>query len=102
MMNSPPIVVENNLSVAWGKAFLKVFDAGEIAPLVVIINGLDNAEPPEVSAIRNALDSALEADGKGLSCLKVANTIFPISLWNPEKDRHDLYQRYLKILPSGL
>ena len=100
MMSSPLIVEENNLSVAWGKAFLKVLHAGEIAPLMVIINGLDNAEPPEIPAIRDALDLALETNGKkGASCHESANTIFPYSLWNPDTDRHDLYRRYLKIYP---
>ena len=103
-MSSPLIgednlIVEDNLSVAWGKAFLKVFHAGEIAPLMVIINGLDNAEPPEIPAIRDALDLALKANGKGTSCHESANTIFPNSLWNPDTDRHDLYRRYLKIYP---
>lgn len=77
------VVVERNLSVAWGKAFLKVFESNEIAPLVVVIEELDNTDPPEVPDIRRALDEGLRAEGKGLSCLQVANTIFPLSLWNP-------------------
>jgi hypothetical protein len=97
-MNSPLVIEENNLSVAWGKAFIEVVRAGEIAPLVVVIKDLNNAEPPEVPTIREALDRTLEAEGKGLSCHTVANTIFP-SLWNPEADRQELYQRYLRILP---
>ena len=51
-MNSPLIVESNNLSVAWGNAFLQVYQAGEISPLVVVINGLDNAEPSEIPVIR--------------------------------------------------
>ena len=66
--------------MAWGKAFLKVFESDEVAPLVVVIEGLDNADPPEVPAIRSALDAALSAEDRRLSCLEVANTIFPISL----------------------
>ena len=98
-MNSPLIVESNNLSVAWGNAFLQVYRAGEISPLVVVINGLDNAEPGEIPVIRNLLDASLAANGNGLSCLEVANTIFPISLWNPERDRNDLFQRYINIFP---
>jgi hypothetical protein len=98
MMNSPLVIEETNLSVAWGRAFLEVVHAGEITPLVVVIKDLDNAEPPEVPAIRQTLDHVLEADGKGLSCHTVANTIFP-SLWNPKADRQELYQRYMRILP---
>ena len=97
-ISGPVVVVERNLSVAWGKAFLKVFDSNEVAPLVVVIEGLDNADPPEVPAIRGALDDGLRAEGNGRSCLQVANTIFPISLWNPENPRSDLYDRYLKIV----
>ena len=96
-MNSPLIVESNNLSVAWGNAFLQVYRAGEISPLVVVINGLDNAEPSEIPVIRKALDTALEVTGTGLSCGRVANTIFPVSLWNPARHRHDLFKRYIKI-----
>ncbi len=97
-MNSPGVIVESNLSVAWGRAFLEVVRAGEIAPLVVAIKCVDDAEPPEVPAIRAALDHALETEGKRLSCNTVANTIFP-SIWNPGANRQELYDRYLKILP---
>lgn len=97
-MTSPLVIEESNLSVAWGKAFLEVVRAGEIAPLVVVIKDLDNSEPPEVPAIREALDHALEAEGKG-SCHTVANTIFPSRMWNPEADRQVLYKRYLRLLP---
>jgi hypothetical protein len=97
-MTSSLLIEEGNLSVAWGKAFLEVVRAGEVAPLVVVVKDIDNAAPPEVPAIREALDHALEAEGKGLSCHTVANTIFP-SLWNPEEERQELYQRYLRILP---
>lgn len=96
--SSPLVVVERNLSVAWGKAFLKVFESNEIAPLVVVIEGLENADPPEVPAIRSTLDAALSAEGRRLSCLEVANTIFPNSLWNPQRPRADLYRRYLSIV----
>ena len=97
-ISGPLVVVERNLSVAWGKAFLEVFESNEIAPLVVVIEGLDNADPPEVPAIRSALDDGLRAEGKGQSCSQVANTIFPDSLWNLQRPRADLYQRYLGIV----
>lgn len=95
------IIEENNLSVAWGKAFLEVFNAtgGKISPLVVAINDLDNAEPLEIPAIREVLDFVLKEKKNGLSCNEVANTIFPVSLWNPEMSRECLYKRYLKTFP---
>ena len=93
------IIEENNLSAAWGKAFLEVFNAtgGRISPLVVAINDLDNTEPPEIPAVRDVLDATLNEKKNGLSCNEVANTIFPVSLWNPEISREHLYERYLKI-----
>ena len=95
------IIEENNLSVAWGKAFLEVFNAtgGKISPLVVAINDLENAEPPEIPAIRDVLDAMLKEKKNGLSCHEVANTIFPVSLWNPEMSMECLYERYLKTFP---
>lgn len=33
----------------------------------------------------------------GLSCETVASTIFPTSLWNPQSDRQQLYDRYRNI-----
>lgn len=99
MTSSPLIIEEDNLSIAWARAFVSVMDAGEIAPLIVVIRGFDNGEPAEVEAIRGLLDAALGADAKGLSCREVANTIFPISLWNPHADRQLLYERYRRILP---
>ena len=99
MTSHPLIVEEDNLSVAWARAFLRVVDAGETAPLIVAIRGFDDGEPAEVVPIRGLLDAALDVNAAGLSCSEVANTIFPISLWNPNADRQLLYERYLKILP---
>ena len=98
MMKDPMIVEERNLSVAWGKAFLEVFKTGGVSPLVVVIKDFDSGEPLEVLSIREALDEALAAEGKGL-CDTVASTIFPIGMWNPGAGREKLFDRYLKILP---
>ena len=97
-MKGPMIIEERNLSVAWGKAFLKVYEAKEVSPLVVVIKDLAGGEPPEVLSIREALDHALETEGKG-SCHTVANTIFPERMWNPQARREELFDRYLKIFP---
>ena len=91
-------IEERNLSVAWGKAFLEVFKASEVSPLVVVIKDLNGGEPPEVPTIRKALDQALEAQVRG-SCHTVANTIFPSEMWNPELGRGELFERYLRALP---
>ena len=93
------LVEENNLSVAWAKVFLQVLQEREVSPVVVVVRGIDDEGPDEVPDIRNGLDELLEGDGKGLSCNTVANTIFP-SIWNPNADRQELYDRYLRMLPS--
>ena len=76
---------------------MKVFEAGEVSPLVVVIEGINGPIPPEVQEVRRALDRELELQHTGLSCQTVASTIFPISLWNPETDRNELYDRYRRI-----
>ena len=95
-------IEEDNLSVAWAKAFLHVVDAGEIATLIVVIREFTDGQPMEVAPIRLLLDDALGSDDKGLSCHEIANTISPISLWNPQADRHQLYDRYRRIMPRVL
>ena len=92
------VIEERNLSVAWGKAFLEVYEANEVSPLVVVIKDLDGGDPLELTSIREALDEILEAHGKG-SCHTVANTIFPNGMWNPEAGRDELFERYLRIFP---
>ena len=95
-------IEEDNLSVAWARAFLHLMVRGEIAPLTVVIRGFDHGEPLEVAPIRELLDDALGAEARSLSCHTVANTIFPVSLWNPEADRQQLYRRYRQIMPRVL
>ena len=95
-------IEEDNLSVAWAKALFSVVEVGEISPLTIVIRGFPDGEPKEVKAIRHIVDDALGADAKGLSCHEVANTIFPVSLWNPQANRQHLYRRYLRIMPRVL
>ena len=101
-MSKSLTIEEDNLSVAWAKALLPVVEEGEIAPLSVVIRGFADGEPIEVAPIREFLDDALGADEKALSCHEVANTIFPKSLWNPQADRSQLYERYRRIMPRVL
>lgn len=95
-------IEEDSLSVAWAKAFLLVVEKGEVSPLTVVIRGFTEGQPLEVQSVRLLLDDALGADAKGLSCNEVANTIFPGSLWNPDADRQQLYERYRRIMPRVL
>ena len=95
-------IEEDNLSVAWAEALLRIVEEGEISPLTVVIREFTDGQPVEVLPIRRLLDDALGADKKGLSCHEVANTIFPISLWNRRADRQQLYERYRRIMPRVL
>jgi hypothetical protein len=100
MYEDPTLIQDANLSRAWAHAFLQVMQPGvqEIGPLMVTVTGFTHGQPVETPAIRHALDSTLTAHQKQ-SCLTVANTIFPRSLWNPAADRKELFERYLRILP---
>ena len=97
-MNGPVIIEEPNLSIAWAKAFLEVYEAEEVAPLVVVVTDLARRDVVEVPAIRNALDELLKASGKA-SCHTLANTIFPSGMWNRHATREELFERYLMMLP---
>ena len=101
-MNKSLTIEGENLSIVWARAFLHLMSRSEIAPLTVMIRGFSDEESIEVAPIRELLDDALGADEKALSCHEVANTIFPISLWNPQADRQQLYERYLRIIPRVL
>ena len=92
------LVEEHNLSVAWARVFLEVLQEREVSPVVVVIKDIGDEGPGEIPEVRSALDDLLDQDSKGLSCNTVANTIFP-SLWNPNADRKELYDRYERILP---
>lgn len=102
-MSNPSLHIhEENLSVAWGKAVLRVLDSGvnEIVPLIVTVDGFNkNGEVQSIPEIQGALDAVLSSSGKQ-SCETVASTIFPRSMWNPKRDRHALYGRYNDIAPQ--
>lgn len=96
-ISSSTLIVDDNISLAWARAFSKVFEAGEISPLVISVEGIEGTAPPEIPAIRSALDSEMANQLDGLSCETVASTIFPTSLWNARSDREQLYDRYRNI-----
>ena len=68
----------------------------EVSPLVVTFDALEDES--SCGGVRCALDEGLIASGCA-TVETVANTLFPNSFWNPAKNRKDLFQRYLKILP---
>jgi thymidylate synthase len=89
----------DSLSLAWGRAVQLVSGPGrkEVAPLIVSVTGFDSQGGfAEDFAIRTALDELLRSK-KSESVATVANTIFPISLWNPMAPREQLFDRYRRI-----
>jgi thymidylate synthase len=93
-------IEDDNLSYAWARAFLAVMtnSGNEVSPLIVSATAFNEGDPLENEIIRHELDVSLAANGKRL-CETVANTIFPKSLWNPQRPRGDLSKRYLAVLP---
>lgn len=104
MTLSPLIAADDNLSVAWARAFLAVSEQNkniELSPLVVTITDITSGIVNEHPDIRKALDAALLSAGKQ-SCHTVANTIFPFSLWNTKKrdGGADLFARFERAWPK--
>ena len=97
-MSNPTIIQDQDLSIAWTKAFREVLYPGELSTLVLEINGIAGGKPREDWRIRKLLDETLESKGKA-TCETVANTIFPYGLWNQEAQRSTLFDRYLSIYP---
>ena len=95
--------VENQcLSTAWLEALHLVFNSRtkEVRPLITSITGFNNSgDVQENNTIKNQLDNLLKRH-KSQSIKTVANTIFPISMWNPKKSRCELFSRYNRIIPK--
>jgi hypothetical protein len=100
-MSSEHYIEDGNLSLAWLRAVRVASARGhsEVAPLVISVTGFDDANHfEEDQGIRTALNKLLAAQGKQ-SVETVANTIFPISLWNPNLPRQRLFERYARVAP---
>lgn len=89
-----------NVSVAWAKAFLASVEPRktDLSPLLIRINDFSDNIIQEDIVIRQSLDKHLKQLSEQ-SCHTVANTIFPISLWNPNQSGQELYDRYNRIFP---
>ncbi len=99
----PKVIYEENLSYAWGRAFLMAMKgrSKDLLPLTVSIGGLVEGLPNEDDRIRQALDLAL-AQNKKYGCAVSAMLIFPFKFWNLKGRPHiqeftDLYLK--KYLP---
>ncbi len=93
-------IVADTVSGAWLEAVRAALGArhGELQGLVVEIAPNEDGLILEAGHIRDATDRTLSAR-RVSSVETVAGTIFPASLWNPNRPRQELYDRYLRIWP---
>jgi len=87
----------SNLSIVWARAFQEAMSAGPTPPLFASISSLGE-EDLEITGIRNVLDDYLNSCNES-SVHTVANTIFPINMWNRSRERDQLYKRYREAWP---
>jgi hypothetical protein len=94
-----PEIVADNLSDAWSQtlALVNANPRKELSNLSVSVVEF-NAADYERQHARALLDRLLERE-ECFSVSTVANTIFPGSIWAPDKPRETLYSRYLRIWP---
>ena len=93
------INLDANLSFTWLKTFISLYENGnhEKSPCIVSIK-IENEALQEDAEIRNILDEYL-LKLKEKCCQTVASTIFPVSLWNREKNADFLFKRYKSCWP---
>lgn len=80
---------------------MRVFNSpkGEVVPLLVTINQPDADVSPEITELRQLLDTDLATKNRS-TCETVASTIFPVSMWNQNLPREQLFDRYKRALPQ--
>lgn len=102
-MIKPLFKSASSLSEAWADVFLSTMEkgGGTRHPVVVTIDGLEDNHEIEIPSIRARLDAELNEFSEN-KCHTVANTIFPMSLWNPRlEDSADvLFERYERAWPG--
>ena len=98
MKPNATLISANGLSEAWVEALKAVLDRGDIAPLVVTFPATQLDGNWDRIEVRTKLDETLVQKAK-FACATVANTIFPSSLWDPDKPAERLYSAYFQILP---
>jgi hypothetical protein len=100
----PEIISADNLSLGWGKVFLRLMQPSSkgIAPILLSIGGFANGQVEEDAVIRDAVDGELAKLDKCCSCAISAMTIFPYKHWQRlnRPPRDNLFQWYLnEMLP---
>ncbi|ABE30414.1 hypothetical protein DR64_258 [Paraburkholderia xenovorans LB400] len=102
-MIKPLFKSASSISEAWADVFLSTMEKGGATrhPVVVTIDGLEHNREIEVPSIRTRLDTELVAFSEN-KCNTVANTIFPMSMWNPhlDDDADALFRRYERAWPG--
>ena len=98
----PTLIDDTNLSRAWARLLLQVFDGAgtEVAPIILSLSGFaQNGQAVEDPAVRRALDQLLVRKGH-IVVDNVAFTIFPQRLWEMSRgDRTRLFARYSATFP---
>ena len=96
-------ILAGTISSAWIHSFRWLLDQpGGIGPVPLIVRIKDLSTEGVVvedSHIRTSLDNLLKKKGK-IDCHSVANTIFPMKIWNPKADRSLLYKRFNRMWPQ--
>ncbi len=90
----------DNISHAWAASLMVACQrgTGALVPLVVTVN-LPGGQAEEDPRIRSEADRFMARYPKMKSCHTTANTIFPDFLWNRDKPREVLFDRYFRMLP---
>ena len=97
-MTSSLVVSSDSLSSAWASVFLASLKSSRLIPTMVTVDALGHDTPLEDAAFRDMLDAKLDELGLQ-SCRTVANTIFPVALWDPTRPADELYGAYFGMLP---
>jgi hypothetical protein len=99
---TPNCIVGTTISRVWALSVQSMLREGvkEITPFMASVTELNGRaiDTEEEPAIRAVVDQTLKSLGMP-TCQTVANTIFPLSLWNPSKSRNELFERYRAIVP---
>jgi hypothetical protein len=100
--DEPTIIGDTNLSRAWARLFLQIFDSRrtELSPLTLSLTGFDtDGGIAEIAGVRESLDRTLKLKHK-ISVETVAFTIFPERLWKIARgDRKRLFSLYAGAYP---
>lgn len=92
---------EGSASSAWTAMVqdLLLVRRGELNHVTICINNFSEETDCFAQGTRNRLDNFLRQRGKPQSHT-VANTIFPLSLWDPSQPSQNLYARYSSVWPK--